>query len=881
MVNFYINYTTHYGDKLGLLLGDDAQKNQLIFMQSINGSDWTYEMTVDKKTIDLHYKYVVIRNDGSYMQEWGSNRTVTVTKDADLSIIDKWRPRNLITNTFLSSAFTKAIFRRKANIKSKKQGASAHQLTFKLTSAIISADNIYGIIGGSKALGEWKKAIPMQCETMPTWQATIPYDINNVTVNYKYVILDAKTLEIKSWEIGENRSASLPSQQSAMITDDYFRGETMWRGAGVAIPVFSLRSATSFGIGELTDLAPLVTWTHKAGMNMIQVLPINDTLANMTWADSYPYAAISVMALHPLYINIPSICPFADAKQTKAYERDLKDLNELEQIDYDKVLERKFHYLRILFDQEKGKLDKDASFLSYIKDQSSWLTSYAAFCYLRDKNKSCVFTSWPEYSTYNATQIEQLSTPKSPAYFEILFYKWLQYHADKQLLDMRDMAREHNISLKGDLPIGIYRHSCDAWIAPELYNMTQQAGAPPDDYAVMGQNWGFPTYNWDIMRKDGYQWWRSRMQQLNRYFDALRIDHILGFFRIWQIPTAEVQGTLGMFNPRLPFDRDELARYGLHGDLRRFTDPYITDDLLHQSFGTMAEWVKTTFLQSSNDNQYTMQPSFKHQQDVVRFFEENPTNKHLEEAIITMIGNVILLPEVDGHHFNPRITVNTTTSFQYLPSWQQQIVMNLYNDYYFRRHDQYWKEQALERLPGVLDASDMMICGEDLGMIPDAVPGVMKDLNIVSLEIQRMPKGSAKFGQVATYPYESVCSPSCHDMSTIRGWWEGDHELAKSYYYEYMHRGGITPMNCDSDIVRSIVWDHLSSPSMLAIFPIQDLVGMDDQLRKPDAASEQINIPANPKHYWRYRFHLNMEDLLEADVFTNGVRQMVVESGRK
>jgi 4-alpha-glucanotransferase len=879
MVTFHIHYTTHYGDKLGILGGGQSDTEQLIFMQSTNGSDWHYDMPHITKAVDFHYKYAIITANGDIKKEWGKSRVISLAKSSDLYIMDKWRSRSLITNTFLSSAFTKAIFKRSDHHHQEKMAKNG--LMFSLNSTLLSSDYIYGVIGGSASLGEWKKPLPMQHIGDGIWEVFVSTKPSSQTFSYKYVTIEAKTGEIFQWETGENRSAIMPeSLQSVKITDDYFRRDKNWKGAGVAVPIFSLRTKDSFGIGELTDLGDLITWTHHVGMNVIQVLPINDTLANMSWEDSYPYAAISVMALHPLYINIPSVGSFDDPKDAKAYLADQYALNALEVVDYERVLDRKFYYFRVLYAQVKTQLNKDKAYQTYINDQASWLPSYAAFCYLRDINHTCRFDTWQSYSVYDEQSILDLCAPDRAAYDDITFYMWLQYHADRQLLSMRDKARDHGIALKGDLPIGIYRYSCDAWIAPALYNMSQQAGAPPDDYAELGQNWGFPTYNWDIMRQDGYAWWRARMQQLNRYFDALRIDHILGFFRIWQIPTAEVQGTLGMFNPRLPYDRDELARYGLHGDLGRYTDPYITDTILSDTFGQHADWVKKTFLEAAIDGRYIMKFDYKYQQSIVQYFKEHPERAELAIDIMNMISNVILLSEQDGHHFNPRITVSTTTSYQSLAMWEQQAVMTLYNEYYYRRHDQYWKEQALERLPAVLDASDMMICGEDLGMIPDAVPGVMHDLNIISLEIQRMPKGNERFGQVGQYPYASVCSPSCHDMSTIRGWWESDHDLAKAFYYDYLGKSGVTPQSCTTDIVRSIIWDHMISPSMLAIFPLQDLVGMDNNLRKADAASEQINVPANVKHYWRYRFHAEIQSLIDNQTFTESLRTMVKQAGR-
>ncbi|MFZ1579599.1 MAG: 4-alpha-glucanotransferase, partial [Saprospiraceae bacterium] len=282
------------------------------------------------------------------------------------------------------------------------------------------------------------------------------------------------------------------------------------------------------------------------------------------------------------------------------------------------------------------------------------------------------------------------------------------------------------------------------------------------------------------------------------------------------------------------------------------------------------------------DGRIIFKPTLNTQQKIHHFVSENPNYEQYEKILFGLISDVLLLAEPNSHgqYFNPRITLTTTYSFGQLDKRNQAAFKALYNEYFFSRHDQFWKEQAIWKLPAIMDASDMLICGEDLGMIPDSVPGVMKEMNIMSLEIQRMPKGNEKFGNASKYPYFSVCSPSCHDMSTIRGWWQADHENAKDFYYNYLHGFGLTPMDCLPDIVQAILDDHLSSPSMLCIVPLQDWLALDKNLRKEDAFSEQINEPSNPKHYWRYRFHMPIEDLQNATDLNLNIRELVAKSGR-
>ncbi|MBK9017504.1 MAG: 4-alpha-glucanotransferase [Saprospiraceae bacterium] len=548
-------------------------------------------------------------------------------------------------------------------------------------------------------------------------------------------------------------------------------------------------------------------------------------------------------------------------------------MNKLETVDFEAVLNTKFAFFELLYQQEKNAFFNDKAAQAFIEANADWLKPYAAFCHLRDLNGTTNFHHWEKYSTYSEQVIADLCDPKYKAFDEVALHYFIQYHAHKQLLGATNYARKNGVVLKGDLPIGIYRESCDAWVAPHLYNMDGQAGAPPDAYSEAGQNWGFPTYNWEVMAKDGFAWWQQRMTKLAEYFDALRIDHILGFFRIWQIPTNQVEGTLGLFNPRLPYSRQELAAMGLHGDLNRYTKPFIREHFLEEIFGEDTDFVRKHFLEETDGGVFRLSEMVDNQLKIKELFQHDEylsEKKDVEIGLMRLVSNVLLIEEPNG--FNPRITLETTRSFRYLSREEKAIFKLLYNDYFYVRHDEFWKQQALWKLPALLQATNMLICGEDLGMIPHSVAGVMKDLNILSLEIQRMPKGSVKFGQPEKYPYTSVCSPSCHDMPTIRGWWEHDHEMAQQFLNETLRIGGVAPNECTPGVVEAVNQQHLASPSMWAIFPVQDLVGMDAKLRRPAAKDEQINDPSISPHYWRFRFHLTLEQLLKEEGLNGRIR---------
>jgi 4-alpha-glucanotransferase len=887
---FHITYGTKTGEQIAIQFRKNEVESTII-CQSYDATHWQGVLEVEPDE-PIEYKYVVQSFKGM-LAEQGTFRQLTIPKGQNQVFYqDEWRAEYEQERTFFSAAFKDVLFKRNDISQTilSQRITSNNKFVFQLYAAFIPKDCVFGVIGNTATLGNWKKPLLLSPEKFPLWQVEVELNAISIDIEYKFVIYNPNLKTIISWEEGKNRRCkfTFPSLvgNTLVKTDESFKyGNRLWRGAGVAIPVFSLRSETGLGIGEFTDIEKLVDWAVQIGMKLVQILPVNDTIATQTWADSYPYAAISVFALHPLYVNIQKIAHLKDAKMQNRLEKAIQELNLLDSVDFEAVLNIKFEFFKHLFQQEKSSFFQNIEVLRFINANADWLKPYAAFCHLRDLHHTTNFYEWKKYSTFSPQVVEELCTPDYAEYDKVALYYFIQFHAHQQLTNTVNYARSQGVVLKGDLPIGIYRYSCDAWVAPHLYNMDGQAGAPPDAYAVAGQNWGFPTYNWEVMAADNFAWWRQRMTKLSEYFDALRIDHILGFFRIWQIPTHQVEGTLGLFNPRLPYSRQELAQEGLHGNLDRYTKPYIRGHFLVKIFGQDADYVRETFLDEIVYNEFKLKSFVDNQLKIKQLFLNDlqyASKKHLSKGMMSLVGEVLLLEEHLNQTtvFNPRITVHSTYSYKELDAFGKYIINHLYEDYYFQRHDAFWKQQALWKLPALVNATNMLICGEDLGMIPKSVPSVMTHLNIIALEIQRMPKEKVDFGDPETYPYMSVCSPSCHDMSTIRGWWESDAALAQQFYAKCLKKYGNAPLNCTTDIVEAINQQHFDAPSIWAVFPIQDLVGMDSRLRRKNAAEEQINEPSNPQHYWRFRFHLSLEQLLQERGLNRKILKMVEKAGR-
>ncbi len=859
----------------------------------LNDNLWEGLFEIDpRKTPKLTWQYHFQANDGSMTTEWETERQLDLNACSPdfLQLFDTWNPIGALENTFFFQPFRLNLPAPHAN----KPLQGAGDFLFRVKAPLLKPHEVVCLLGHGKALRQWDTAAPLLLQKEGNWWS-IRLDLSgeHFPLGYKYGVWDTQQQRFLGFEDSTNRTVMhTPGSQKGLTGvahDGFLRiPHNTWRGAGVSIPVFSLRSDNSWGIGEFSDIPLLADWAKTVGMKMIQLLPVNDTTSTHTWTDSYPYAPVSVFALHPIYINVAQLAGKKNAAVLKPYLKSQKTLNALESVDYEAVLQLKWNIIRQLYDLQKADWLQDIAWAKYYQENKHWLDAYAVFCWLRDTNGTPDVSLWPKYATYDASEIQKLIQPASKFFDQIALHFFVQWHLHLQLTAAVEYAHTQGLALKGDLPIGIYRNSVDAWVAPELYNMAVQAGAPPDPFAEKGQNWGFPTYDWARMQADGFAWWRQRFEQMSLYFDAFRIDHILGFFRIWSIPLDAIEGILGYFSPALPVTENELREHGIGFSYDRLCKPYITAQVLGEICQENAAWVAEHCLSAQSDGRFNLLPAFDTQRKVAAYFESQPPddkNARRKQGLFDLISNVILLgaPAVAGTTWEGafRFDMEKTSSFRFLPDAVKEPLKSLYVNYFYQKQDRFWEKQAMEKLPALKRSTNMLICGEDLGLVPACVPGVMRTLGLLSLEIQRMPKGSGSaFLHPKDAPYLSVITPGTHDMSVLRGWWEENRALTQQFYNEVLGQQGTAPHFCEPWVVHQILEQHFQSPAMWAIFQLQDLLGIDGSLRRENAAEERINIPANPQHYWQYRAHITLEKLLKAEAFNQEIRKMVQESGR-
>ncbi len=889
-LTFRIEYRTAWGEMLGATLcGND---NQPIMLSTGDGIRWegSAEMTDAPAGIPISYRYGVYRDGQCIRRESGTMPHIFCPgkkRNCHYILDDFWK--DLPQESYLYSSAFSGDYQSANSIKTMAPADCS--ITFRaLCPCLHHKHQQLGICGRGAALGNWdcKQTVLMEEIQANEWTVTLNAASLEFPLEYKFVACNADTKEVEEWEAHNNRLLCIDGMKKGEI---YLTPESEVRFtssarkvAGTAIPVFSLRSEGSFGVGDFGDLKKLIDWAVSTHQQAIQILPINDTTITNTWMDSYPYNSISIYAFHPMYIDLRQLGKLKDKEALAFYEEKRKELNALPQIDYEAVNNTKRAYLKSMYQQTGKKVLASAGFKKFFKENEHWLLPYAAFSYLRDQYGTPNFSQWPEHNEYHADEIAAMCIPESDCYEEIAFYYYIQYNLHIQLLDAGNYAREKGIIFKGDIPIGISRNSVEAWIEPYYFNMNGQAGAPPDAFSTNGQNWGFPTYNWDVMEKDDYQWWQKRFRKMAEYFTAYRIDHILGFFRIWEIPSHSVHGLLGQFVPALPMSVDEIQSYGLTFQKDFMTKPFINENILNRIFGEKADRVKETFVQHCHDDIYEMRSEFDTQRKVEAYFAErkDEESRNICEGLYTLISNVLFVP--DRKHpsmYHPRIAVQNDFIFEVLSPEEKEVFNRLYNHYYYQRHNQFWYQEAMKKLPILTQSTSMLVCSEDLGMVPDCVPWVMEQLQILSLEIQRMPKNPQhEFGHVWEYPYRSVCTISTHDMATLRGWWEEDYEQTCRYYNQVLGHWGEVPTAAPGWVCEEIVRNHLECPSLLCILSFQDWLSMDEEIRYPNVDAERINVPANPRHYWRYRMHLTLEELMKSNKFNEKMKEMIDAAGR-
>ena len=874
-LKFTIQYGTQWGQNLYVMItyrsADGTEKSNRLMMLTSDGLQWEVETAAlvsrQHPITSFSYFYQVEDADGSVLRkEWNAvPRTYYFDASKSYVLADQWRDVPLQYHLYSNAYLTTAHFQRDEEVQALRVPLYRKTIIFRVSAPQLQKGQSLAIIGNHPAIGSWNTARYLKMEYIGRydWLLSVNVDAILLPIEYKYVIVDDNTHALLEWEEGDNRTTDglLPPDQNVIPDGTVLVAyggslrikERTWRAAGVVVPVFSLRSQASYGVGDFGDLRRMVDWAVATGMKVIQLLPVNDTTYAHSWSDSYPYNIVSAFALHPHYMDLEALGRLKSKAKMTAYHRQRQELNALGYSDYEAVDRVKTAYIQEVFEERGQQTLESKEFKQWFALNQEWLMPYA---------------TW-------------LGQAASLVYF-------IQYHLHLQLKAAADYARQQGVVLKGDVPIGVNRESVETATRPELFHLSAQTGAPPDAFSQNGQNWGFPTYNWNVesgkKKENLVGWFQRRLRWMEQYFDAIRIDHVLGFFRVWEIPDDAVFGLLGHFSPALPMTVGEIEYFGLSFRKELFTRPFINDRVLERLFGLHAPYVRDNFLVPRSYGLYDLKEAYDTQKKVRAFFEGKGDENSLwiRDGLYRLISGVLFLEDPEQPEmYHPRIGVYNEPVYDALSNEEKDAFMRLYNNYYYQRHNLFWGDQAMHRLTDVFGDTRMLCCAEDLGMLPDCVVPVLDQLRILTLEIQSMPKQTGyEFAHLDGNPYRSVATFSTHDMSPLRLWWEESMERTQRYYVTMLQKQGRAPEHLPAHLAEEIIARHLYCPSMLCMLSLQDWLAMDSELRSKNTRDERINVPSDPYNRWKYRMHITIEELLKADKYNNKVRTMVTRSKR-
>ena len=873
-LKFTLRYRTSWGESLHVAIAfhsqDGSVRQQNLLMQTEDGELWTLETAAlvgrQHPLSHIIYHYQVENADEQVLRkEWDMvPRIYYFDTSKDYIFPDQWRDRPLPYHLYSNAYLTTVHGHRDEHVEALRLPLFRRTIIFRVSAPQLKPGQAVAICGSHPAIGSWNASryLQMQYVGQHEWMLSVNALGWLMPIEYKYVVVDEQTHALLKWEEGDNRIIEeevVDGQVLVLYGESLRLCEDTWRAAGVVIPVFSLRSEHSYGVGDFGDLRRFVDWAVATGMKVIQVLPVNDTTIHHQWSESCPYNIVSAFALHPHYVDLEAAGTLRSKDHMTQFLRRRQELNALQDSDYESVDRVKNEYLRELFKEQGDKVMASEDFKTFVHENEEWLKPYALWQMGNEK-------------------LEDNEEMKE-WYFSFICY--VQYLLHTQLKAAADYAREKGVILKGDLPIGVYRDSVEIQEHPELFYLDYLAGAPPDSFSQQGHNWGFPTYRWG---KELVAWFQQRMKHMEQYFDALRIDHILGFFRIWEIPADSISGLLGHFSPALPLTVDEIEYFGLPFRKELYTHPFINDRLLDRLFGVHAQYVREHFLVSKAYNFYDLKDEFATQRKVADYFVDRRDENSLwiRDGLMRLISDVLFVEDprqTDMYH--PRIGVLSEPVFEVLSAEEKDAFVRLYNNYFYQRHSFFWGQQALKRLPAVMKNSRMLVCAEDLGMLPDCVEPVLDQLRILTLEIQQMPKQQGfEYTHLESNPIRSVCTISTHDMPSLRQWWQENPERRQRYYVTMLQKEGRAPEQLPAHLAEEIIARHLYCPSMFCMLSLQDWLAMDGELRSKHPQNERINVPSDPFNRWQYRMHLTIEQLLAATKYNNKVRTMITRSKR-
>ena len=646
---------------------------------------------------------------------------------------------------------------------------------------------------------------------------------------------------------------------------------------GTVIPVSALRSEKSIGVGEFADLPEFGSFCKKMGIGLIQILPVNDT-----GYDSSPYAALTAFGLHPLYLRI------GDLREAAGFENELSTIktkfNDAVRFPYEALLRAKMELLLKIYEKNRELIALSSSLREWIKI-NQWIKPYAVFRRLKEAHNEKSWIEWDEdFQKTDAKTIAALW--EDPALSEKhLFWAWLQQALDLQFSAAAKSLAEMGIVLMGDIPILMNEDSCDVWAHPENFHLELSAGAPPDMYSPEGQNWGFPTYNWQAQSKDGYSWWKARLKTAEKYYQSYRIDHVLGFFRIWASRRNDISALLGRYDPFVPITRKDLEKLDYDKSrIRWVCEPHILTgevwDAIRAAWGEPVneEELKTAVSRAlvfgleriGKEELWLFNRDVRSEKEIAALDIHDGAKAFLRKEW----GNRIFF-EFEKNQFSPAWYYRNSRAYTSLSGEEKEKLEALLEDCQ-KQSEKIWEDEGRKLLSILTASSSMLPCAEDLGAVPGCVPKVLTELNILGLRVVRWHREWSLEGEpyvpFEDYPELSVCTPAVHDSSCLREWW--DREADQERFCDFLGIPSL-PRVYNPGTARIILSKIASAASRFRVFQIQDLLHLSSSWYASDPGSERINIPGTLNEFnWTYRLHAELSTILKDEELVRAVKEI-------
>ncbi|MCL2230984.1 MAG: 4-alpha-glucanotransferase [Treponema sp.] len=641
------------------------------------------------------------------------------------------------------------------------------------------------------------------------------------------------------------------------------------RKLGAAVPVGALRSKNGIGVGEFADLAEFAVLCRKMKIGLIQILPVNDT-----GFESSPYSSLTAFGLHPLYLSIEGLDEYAKADNSiKTRIKNAREkFDSYKRFNHYEVLKEKLEICRMIYSIVKADIVKSADMASWI-DKNSWVKEYAVYRRLKEKNDQKSWKDWKEYSTVTAADIQKLWNDKSLAE-EHFFWVWLQKALDTQFAKASKAITDAGLIMEGDLPILMNEDSCDVWANPEIFNRELSAGAPPDMYSPEGQNWGFPIYNWEAQEKDNFAWWKKRLSVAQKYYQAYRIDHVLGFFRIWASSPNDYSSALGRFVPYTPVTAGDLKRLGYDmGKIRWVSRPHIPTgevwDALKINWGSL---YTEDELKTAAEKVFSKALVRLYSEEIWLFKKKIKGEKDIDAlGLHPAVRNYLLgkwkdrlFLEYQRGRFFPVWYFRNSTAYKSL-SQDEKNGLEALLEKRSRKSEKIWSRLGMKLLSVLVESSPMLPCAEDLGAVPACVPKVLSRLKILGLRVVRWFRVWEREGQpyipFEEYPHLSVCTPAVHDSSTVREWWE--RETDQGQFSGFLGVPSL-PRIYNPGTAKAILSKTASARSRYRVFQIQDLLHLSNNWYSENPADERVNVPGTANEFnWTYRLPATIGDIMK------------------